>query len=425
MPFLMNPSSRSCGGERLGIVVRRQPQQATQRRGQPALGQPGDGPEVEHAQPAGRAVGVGQQPEVPRVRVGVQHAGAGGSGEQEAHQQLAVVVAFLAGAVGDHRRQRRGAVHPLGDEHGGARGHDTGHHDARVVGEGVGERLLGLGLQLVVELVGGALLQLAHERQDVDAGEDGGDAAGHQGELPEVAEQGVARPGVLHLDRDLATVVPPTAVDLADRGRRGRTAVEADQPVPPVGTEVGLDLVAHRLGRHRRRGVLQGGQVRAVRRGHVVGEGRLEDRERLAELHRAALELAQGAEQLLGGALLHLDHHGLGRLPAQALAEPQRAATGVPQRQGGEARGARHGLAGQVGHGASVPGERRTGVGRLVKAGPAHPVPDYWARGCGLKRRTSWGQPQASAILPAQTLAASSSGTSTTANPPRNSLVST
>ena len=47
------------------------------------------------------------------------------------------------------------------------------------------------------------------------------------------------------------------------------------------------------------------------------------------------------------------------------------------------------------------------------------------SRGCGLKRRTSWGQPHASAILPAHILAASSSATSTMANPPRNSLVST
>ena len=45
--------------------------------------------------------------------------------------------------------------------------------------------------------------------------------------------------------------------------------------------------------------------------------------------------------------------------------------------------------------------------------------------GRGLKRRTSWGQPHASAILPAHILAASSSATSTTVSPPRNSLVST
>ena len=41
------------------------------------------------------------------------------------------------------------------------------------------------------------------------------------------------------------------------------------------------------------------------------------------------------------------------------------------------------------------------------------------------KRRTSCGHPQATAILPAHILAASSSSRSRTANPPRNSLVST
>jgi len=40
------------------------------------------------------------------------------------------------------------------------------------------------------------------------------------------------------------------------------------------------------------------------------------------------------------------------------------------------------------------------------------------------KRRTSCGQPQATAIFPAQTRAASSSSTSMTANPPRTSFAS-
>ena len=65
---------------------------------------------------------------------------------------------------------------------------------------------------------------------------------------------------------------------------------------------------------------------------------------------------------------------------------------------------------------------------RSALAPDQRPRTSRWShsiRGCGLKRRTSWGQPHASAILPAHILAASSSATSTTANPPRNSLVST
>lgn len=76
----------------------------------------------------------------------------------------------------------------------------------------------------------------------------------------------------------------------------------------------------------------------------------------------------------------------------------------------------------------------------IVERLPFHDevVVDHWASGglgeaharChsvwgwGLKRRTSWGQPHASATLPAHILAVSSSATSTSANPPRNSLVS-
>src|SRR4051794_9171687 len=63
-------------------------------------------------------------------------------------------------------------------------------------------------------------------------------------------------------------------------------------------------------------------------------------------------------------------------------------------------------------------------------SGEVHRVSGWWRSyyafgGWGLKRRTSWGQPQASATLPAQNLAVSSSGTLTRAKPPRNSLVST
>ena len=63
----------------------------------------------------------------------------------------------------------------------------------------------------------------------------------------------------------------------------------------------------------------------------LVGQRRLEDRHRLAELHRPALELAQGAEQLLGGALLHLGQHRLGRGAADALAEPRAVRPAYPR----------------------------------------------------------------------------------------------
>ena len=81
----------------------------------------------------------------------------------------------------------------------------------------------------------------------------------------------------------------------------------------------------------------------------------LEHRQRLAELHRAALELAEGAEELLGGALLHLRQHRIGGFSAEPLAEPERRTAGIAHRQRGQPCRARDGLARQVGHGSSVP----------------------------------------------------------------------
>ena len=272
------------------------------------------------------------------MRVGVQHAGADRPGEEEPHQQLAVVVALLLGALGDDRRQRRRALHPLGDEHGRADRDHLGDDDVGVVGEGVVEGGLRLGLEVVVELVLGAGLQLRDERLDLHAGHQRAHGAGQPGQLAQVGAERLARAGVLHLHRDLAAVVPAALVHLADgRGRRG-PAVQPHQLLAPVRPEVPLDGLAHGLGRHRRGGVLQPGELVAVGPGHLVGQRGLEHRQRLAELHRAALELAEGAEQLLGGALLDVAHHRLGRLAAEALAEPERVAAGVPQRQGRQAR---------------------------------------------------------------------------------------
>ena len=213
-----------------------------------------------------------------------------------------------------------------------------------------GERPLRLGLEGVVELVVGAGLELGDQRLHVDARRHRADRAGQARELAQVAAQRVAGARVLHLDRHLAVVGPAAEVHLADRRGGGRPAVEPDQLVAPVGAEVGRDLVADGLGRHRWSGVLEPGQLGPVRRPELVGQRGLEHRHRLAELHRPALELAQGAEQLLGGALLDLGHHHVGVPAAQPLAEPERVPPGVPQGQRRQPRGARDGLPGQLGH---------------------------------------------------------------------------
>ena len=71
-------------------------------------------------------------------------------------------------------------------------------------------------------------------------------------------------------------------------------------------------------GGHRRCGGLQPGEGLAVGLGELVGDGRLEHREGLPELHRATLELAQHGEELLGAAARHVG----GNLARIAAREP-------------------------------------------------------------------------------------------------------
>ena len=131
-------------------------------------------------------------------------------------------------------------------------------------------------------------------------------------------------------------------------------AVEPHQVLAPVGAEVGGQLVAHGLGGHRRSRVLERGEVLAVGRGNLVGQRRLQHAERLAELHRAALELAQGAEELLGGALLHVDEDVVRGLPPEPLAEAHGRTSGVAQGECCDPGRAGRCLARELGHDTSV-----------------------------------------------------------------------
>ena len=89
---------------------------------------------------------------------------------------------------------------------------------------------------------------------------------------------------------------------------------------------------------------------RPVGAGDLLGQRRLEDGHRLPQLHRAALELAQHLEQMLGGALLDLGGDHVGGHAGDALAESQRRAPGEAQRQRRESGRPADGAAGDVGH---------------------------------------------------------------------------
>ena len=176
------------------------------------------------------------------MRIGVQQAGACRAGEQEPHVQQAGAVALLRRSVADDRRQR-GALDPLGDDDPLGVRDDVRHAEVRVAVVRHGE-CLGRGrLEVVVELLGDAGLQLRDERRDVEAGDDG-EQPRHPPELTEVGQQRLAGAGVLHLDRDLASVDPDRSVHLPDRCCRGRMVVEGREPLPPVRAELfGEDAV--------------------------------------------------------------------------------------------------------------------------------------------------------------------------------------
>ncbi len=109
-----------------------------------------------------------------------------------------------------------------------------------------------------------------------------------------------------------------------------------DQVLLPAGAQLAGQHRVDPRGRHRGSRVLQPGQVLAVRLRHVLRQHRLEQTQGLAELHRAALELAQHLEQLLCGPLLQLGVHPLGRGTADALAEAEGGTAGEAERQGRE-----------------------------------------------------------------------------------------
>jgi hypothetical protein len=213
-----------------------------------------------------------------------------------------------------------------------------------------GERLLAACLQPVVELLGHPRLELGHQRLGVQAGHQQAHQPAHPPDLVEVGEQGRPGAGVLHLDGDLATVVPDGPVHLANgRGCRG-LVVEAAEPLAPAGAQLLLEHGVHGARGERGCRLLQPGEGLAVGTGEVLGQRRLEHRHRLAELHRPALELAEDPEELLGGAGLHLRGDDLGGPAAEPAPEAPGGPAGIPERQSRELGRASHGATREIIH---------------------------------------------------------------------------
>ena len=173
-----------------------------------------------------RDAAVGHQQEVARVRVAGELVVAVHAAEEEAEDDLADAVA--RGLVHLLDRVEARARDVLADQHALARqrGHDVRHDDERVAAEDAREPALVLRLELVVELVADARADLLGGGLDVEPRRDALHQPQDQPEVLHVGPHGLGDARVLDLDRDVAPVVQPRAVDLADRGRGDRVLVE-------------------------------------------------------------------------------------------------------------------------------------------------------------------------------------------------------
>jgi hypothetical protein len=262
-------------------------------------------------------------------------ADAPGARQQQPQQEQPAAVAVLGTAFGDDTGQRC-PLEPPGDEHAVLDDEDVRDGDVGVAGEGGGEGRLRVGLEHVVDLVRQAVAQLGEQRPGVEAGRGQPHQRHEPVEAADVRDQRLRRAGVLHLDRHRGAVLPHRAVHLADARRGHRPVVEGPEQVAPAGGERRVERPVDGGGRHRRRRLLQADERVAVRPGELRRQGGLHRRQRLPDLHRAALELAECAEQLLRRAGLHLRRDRLGRLPAEPAAEADRRPAGVGGGQRGE-----------------------------------------------------------------------------------------
>ena len=105
-------------------------------------------------------------------------------------------------------------------------GDDVGDDDERVAAEDPRQRALVLRLELVVELLADPRADLLGGRLDVEARRDLLHQPQDHPEVLHVRADRLGDAGVLDLHRDLAAVVQPRPVDLADRGRGHRRLVE-------------------------------------------------------------------------------------------------------------------------------------------------------------------------------------------------------
>ena len=145
------------------------------------------------------------------------------------------------------------------------------------------------GLELVVALLGHPLGELGENLLDVEPGHQPAQHRREHAQVAHVGDDGVADPGVLDLDRQLATVGRPGTMHLADAGGRRRLRLDALEHL--------LGRLAPLRGEHRFHvGPTDGGDV-VAQRGQAalqvlglvgIEAGELDRGEHLPGLHRGA-----------------------------------------------------------------------------------------------------------------------------------------
>ena len=121
----------------------------------------------------------------------------------------------------------------------------------------------------------------------------------HDAELAKVGLHGGRHVRILQLAGEIAAVLPDRAMHLAERRGRGGLALEAGEPLFPIGAELGHHPAPDEQPAHRRGVGLQLAQLLRIFPGQDVGDGRHD----LGDLHQGALEAAKRPPDLLGVAL--------------------------------------------------------------------------------------------------------------------------
>ena len=162
-------------------------------------------------------------------------------------------------------------------------------------------------------------LRFGEQRRDVDRL---GERAGHAQQRRDIVDiriDAVAHPGILHLDRQIAPVGGPRAVDLADRRRGERPGIEAREPAPPILAPIARKHLLELRWRHVMRIVAQPREdLRQLGREEIARV----HRNHLPQLHRRAAQVGEliGDAPDIGGGEQQVAH-----LRPLAIGDPTRA----------------------------------------------------------------------------------------------------